>query len=78
MSARAPKNEEERWRALLAIALGRGRSVAEVIQSITGQRPNPETVDAVLNHLRTAQETGEAVNIAQVVQAVDALQEGWA
>ena len=50
MSARAPKNEEEHWRALLAIALGRGRSVAEVIQSITGQRPNPETVDAVLNH----------------------------
>ena len=78
MSARPPKDDEERWRALMALALGRGRSVAEVIESVTGQPPSEETVEAVRNRLKMARETGEAVDIAEVVESLNALQNEWA
>lgn len=78
MSARPPKDDEEHWRALMALALGRGRSVAEVIESVTGQPPSEETVEAVRNRLKMARETGEAVDIAEVVKSVNALQNEWA
>lgn len=78
MTARRPKDDEEHWRALMALAHGRGRSIAEVIESITGETPSEETVEAVRNHLSMAQETGEAVDIAKVVQSVNALQTKWA
>lgn len=78
MSARPPKDDEEHWRALMALALGRGRSVAEVIESVTGQPPSEETVEAVRNHLKMARETGEAVDIAEVVESLNALQNEWA
>ena len=78
MSARPPKDDEEHWRALMALALGRGRSVAEVIESVTGQPPSEETVEAVRNRLKMARETGEAVDIAEVVESLDALQNEWA
>ena len=74
MSARPPKDDEEHWRALMALALGRGRSVAEVIESVTGQPPSEETVEAVRNRLKMARETGEAVDIAEVVESLNALQ----
>lgn len=78
MSARPPKDDEEHWRALMALALGRGRSVAEVIESVTGQPPSEETVEAVRNRLKMARETGEAVDIAEVVESLNALQNEWA
>ena len=78
MSARPPKDDEEHWRALMALALGRGRSVAEVIESVTGQPPSEEAVEAVRNRLKMARETGEAVDIAEVVESLNALQNEWA
>ena len=77
MTARAPKDEEEHWKALLAVALGRGRSIADVIQHLTGEVPSEETVEAVRNRLEFAQENGEAVDILDVVQAVTAMQDAW-
>lgn len=77
MTARAPKDEEEHWKALLAVALGRGRSIADVIQHLTGEVPSEETVEAVRNRLEFAQENGEAVDILDVVRAVKAMQDAW-
>jgi len=77
MTARAPKDDEEHWKALLAVALGRGRSIADVIQQLTGEAPSEETVDAVRNRLEFAQENGESVDILDVVRAVTAMQEAW-
>ena len=77
MTARAPKDEEEHWKALLAVALGRGRSIADVIQHLTGEVPSEETVEAVRNRLEFAQENGEAVDILDVVRAVTAMQDAW-
>ena len=64
MSARRPKDEEEFVKALLAIEEGRGKSIAEVIEEISGSAPSGETIEAVRNRLQLAQENGESVDIA--------------
>jgi hypothetical protein len=78
MTARSPKDEEERIKAILAIMNGHGRSIADVIEEVTGQAPSEETVEAVTNRLRMAQESGENIDIAQLVGALNEIAERWA
>ena len=78
MTARGPKDEEERFKALLAVLNGRGRSVADVIEELTGEVPSEETVEAVLNRLQLAQESNENVDIVAIVQSLSDLAEQWA
>jgi len=78
MTARGPKDEEERFKALLAVLNGRGRSVADVIEELTGEVPSEETVEAVLNRLQMAQESNENVDILAIVQSLSDLAEQWA
>lgn len=78
MTARGPKDEEERFKALLAVLNGRGRSVADVIEELTGEVPSEETVEAVLNRLQMAQESDENVDIVAIVQSLSDLAEQWA
>lgn len=78
MTVRGPKDDEERFKALLAILNGRGRSIAEVVEELTGKTPSEETVQAVKNRLQMAQESGEPVDIAGVVQSLNDLATRWA
>ena len=78
MTARGPKDDEERFKALLALMQGRGRSIADVIQELTGEVPSEDTVEAVKNRLQMAQDSGEHVNILAVVQAMNDLASQWA
>ena len=78
MTARGPKDDEERFKALLAVLNGRGRSIADVIEELTGETPSEETVEAVKNRLQMAQENGEQVDIVAVVQSISDLAEQWA
>tara|TARA_Y200000002_G_scaffold162779_2_gene134387 strand:+ start:513 stop:749 length:237 start_codon:yes stop_codon:yes gene_type:complete len=78
MTVRGPKDDEERFKALLAILNGRGRSIAEVVEELTGQTPTEETVQAVKNRLQMAQESGEPVDIVGVVQSLSDLATRWA
>ncbi|MEC8680976.1 MAG: hypothetical protein VXY14_02800 [Candidatus Thermoplasmatota archaeon] len=78
MTARGPKDEEERFKALLAVLNGRGRSVADVIEELTGEAPSEETVEAVVTRLQMAQESGENVDIVAIVQSLSDLAEQWA
>tara|TARA_Y100000991_G_scaffold38552_1_gene26657 strand:+ start:2641 stop:2877 length:237 start_codon:yes stop_codon:yes gene_type:complete len=78
MSARGPKDEDEHFKALLAILNGRGRSIADVIEELTGETPSEETVEAVKNRLQMAQESGEDVDIVAVVRSLNDLAEQWA
>ena len=78
MTARSPKDDEEHFKALLALLNGRGRSIAEVIEELTGETPSEETVEAVKNRLQMAQESGEQVDIVAVVQSINDLAEQWA
>ena len=78
MTARGPKDDEERVKAFMAILNGRGRSIAEVVEELTGKAPSEETVEAVKNRLQMAQESGEQVDIAAVVQSLSDLASRWA
>ena len=78
MTARGPKDDEERFKALLALMQGRGRSIADVIEELTGEVPSEDTVEAVKNRLQLAQDSGEHVDILAVVQAMDDLASQWA
>ena len=78
MTARGPKDDEERFKALLALMLGQGRSIADVIQELTGEVPSEDTVEAVKNRLQMAQDSGEHVDILAVVQAMNDLASQWA
>lgn len=78
MTARGPKDEEERFKALLAVLNGQGRSIADVVEELTGETPSEETVEAVLNRLQMAQESGEQVDILAIVQSLNDLADQWA
>ena len=78
MTARGPKDDEERFKALLALMQGRGRSIADVIEELTGEVPGKDTVEAVKNRLQMAQDSGEHVDILAVVQAMNDLASQWA
>ena len=78
MTARGPKDAEERFKALLALMQGRGRSIADVIEELTGEVPSEDTVEAVKNRLQMAQDSGEHVDILAVVQAMNDLASQWA
>ena len=78
MTARTPKDHEEHFRALMAILNGRGRSVADVVEELTGQVPSEQTVLAVKNRLEMAAESGEQVDIAAVVKSLDEMALKWA
>ena len=78
MTARGPKDDEERFKALMAVLNGRGRSIAEVVEELTGKAPSEETVEAVKNRLHMAQESGAQVDIAAVVQSLSDLASRWA
>jgi len=77
MSARRPKDEEEFVKALLAIEEGRGKSIAEVIEEISGSAPSDETIEAVRNRLQLAQANGESVDIAAIVESLNTLMSEW-
>lgn len=78
MTVRGPKDDEERFKALLALMQGRGRSIADVIEELTGEVPSEDTVEAVKNRLQMAQDSGEHVDILAVVQAMNDLASQWA
>ena len=78
MTARGPKDDEERFKALLAVLNGRGRSIADVIEELTGEAPSEETVEAVKNRLQMAQESGEQVDIVAIVKSLNELADQWA
>ena len=78
MTARGPKDDEERFKALLALMQGRGRSIADVIEELTGEVPSEDTVEAVKNRLQMAQDSGEHVDILAVVRAMNDLASQWA
>jgi hypothetical protein len=78
MTVRTPKDDEEHVKALLAIMNGRGRSIADVIEELTGEVPSEETVEAVKNRLTMAQESGEDVDILTIVQSLSDLATQWA
>ena len=78
MSVRAPKDEDEARRARLMLALGQGRTIANVIEEITGSAPEKDLVDTVKARLRAAAEDGEPFDLSAFLEAHATWQEAWA
>ncbi len=78
MTVRQPADDDEFRKAMLAIYTGRSKSIAEVIEEITGEVPSEEKVEAVRNRLYMAQEDGEQLDIAEVIKSLDEMADEWA
>ena len=53
---RKPKDETEKYRARIAIAQGKGRTLDDFIEDILKEKPEEEFVDAVRNRIELAHE----------------------
>ena len=77
MSVRAPKDDEEARQARLKVALGGGRSIADVIEEITGDAPEDGLVETVKERLKAATVDGETFDLAAFLREHAAWQEAW-
>ena len=77
MSVRAPKDEEEARRARLRVALGGGRSIANVVEEIIGAVPDEGLLETVKERLKAATLDDEAFDLAAFLREHVAWQEQW-
>ena len=60
---RKPKDDAEKLRARIAIAHGKGKSLADFIEGILKEKPDEEFVEAVRNRIELAHEQEETIDI---------------
>ncbi|MBL6743500.1 MAG: hypothetical protein ISP83_03885 [Candidatus Poseidonia sp.] len=78
MTVRQPADDDELRKAMIAIVTGRSKSIAEVIEEITGEAPTEEQVEAVRNRLHMAQEDGVQLDIAEIIESLNTMADEWA
>ncbi len=66
-SIRAPKDEDERRKAHLAVALGIGGNLEEVVGEIIGEIPDEALLLAIKNRIQFAQEAEETIDFTALV-----------
>ena len=75
---RKPKDEAEKLRARIAIAQGKGISLADFIEEILETPPEDEFVEAVKNRIKLAHEQEESIDITALIKEMAAIQNQWA
>ena len=75
---RKPKDEAEKLRARIAIAQGKGISLADFIEEILETPPEDEFVEAVKNRIELAHEQEESIDITALIKEMAAIQNQWA
>lgn len=75
---RKPKDDAEKLRARIAIAQGKGTSLADFIEEILETPPEDEFVEAVKNRIELAHEQEESIDITALVKEMAAIQNQWA
>lgn len=75
---RKPKDDAEKIKARIAIAQGKGTSLEDFIENITGVKPEQEFVQAVKNRIELAHEQEETLDILALIKQMEELQNQWA
>lgn len=75
---RKPKDDAEKIKARIAIAQGKGTSLEDFIENITGVTPEEEFVQAVKNRIELAHEQEETLDIVALIKQMEELQNQWA
>ena len=75
---RKPKDDAEKIEARIAIAQGKGTSLDDFIENITGVKPEQEFVQAVKNRIELAHEQDETLDIVALIKQMEELQNQWA
>ncbi|MBT3441045.1 MAG: hypothetical protein HON05_08185 [Euryarchaeota archaeon] len=75
---RKPKDDAEKIKARIAIAQGKGTSLEDFIENITGVKPEDEFVQAVKNRIELAHEQEETLDILALIKQMEELQNQWA
>ncbi|MBT7961629.1 MAG: hypothetical protein HN765_06790 [Euryarchaeota archaeon] len=75
---RKPKDDAEKIKARIAIAQGKGTSLEDFIENITGVKPEDEFVQAVKNRIELAHEQEETLDIIALIKQMEELQNQWA
>ena len=75
---RKPKDDAEKIKARIAIAQGKGTSLEDFIENITGVKPEDEFVQAVKNRIELAHEQEESLDIVALIKQMEELQNQWA
>ncbi|MDG1555985.1 MAG: hypothetical protein P8R00_07040 [Candidatus Poseidoniaceae archaeon] len=75
---RKPKDDAEKIKARIAIAQGKGTSLEDFIENITGVKPEDEFVQAVKNRIELAHEQEETLDIVALIKQMEELQNQWA
>ena len=75
---RKPKDDAEEIKARIAIAQGKGTSLEDFIENITGVKPEEEFVQAVKNRIELAHEQEETLDIIALIKQMEELQNQWA
>ena len=75
---RKPKDETEKYRARIAIAQGKGRTLEDFIEDILKEKPEEEFVDAVRNRIELAHEQEETIDIVALIKEMSEIQNQWA
>ena len=77
-SVRKPKDDAEKIRARIAIAQGKGTSLADFIEDILKEKPEEGFVEAVKNRIELAHEQEESIDITALIKEMAAIQNQWA
>ncbi|MBL6885047.1 MAG: hypothetical protein ISR21_05060 [Candidatus Poseidoniaceae archaeon] len=75
---RKPKDDAEKIKARMAIAQGKGTSLEDFIENITGEKPEEEFVQAIKNRIELAHEQEETLDIVALIKQMEELQNQWA
>ena len=74
---RKPKDDAEKLRARIAIAHGKGKSLANFIEGILKEKPDEEFVEAVRNRIELAHEQEETIDIVALIKEMSEIQNEW-
>ncbi|MFL2949041.1 MAG: hypothetical protein ACJZ40_01480 [Candidatus Poseidoniaceae archaeon] len=71
---RGPKDEDEFRKARLAVAMGMGRTLEDVVGELLGYAPDEAFIDAVRNRIKYAQECEEEFDFSELIEHMAKLQ----